>query len=269
MTSTTAREPAVAGIFYPSHPARLRMQVEDFIENAQPPRPPSRPRAIIAPHAGYSYSGAIAGSAYQCLRPSAQSIERVVLIGPSHHVAFSGLALSHFSRFRTPLGEVFVDRAACERIQSLPQVHSLDAAHESEHCLEVQLPFLQIALPHFTIVPLVVGSTSADDVSEALELLWDQNTLIVVSSDLSHYREYTSACSMDARTSSKIEHLDYAHLHAEDACGALAIAGLLKQASQRHLSATTLDLRNSGDTAGNRHRVVGYGAWCFHAAAES
>ena len=267
MTCSKSREPAVAGTFYPSGPQTLRTQVRGFIESARPRRPALRPKALIAPHAGYLYSGAIAGSAYLSLLDFARSIERVVLLGPSHHVAFSGLALSHYTTFRTPLGDVPVDTAATNRIQSLPQVQFLEAAHAREHCLEVHLPFLQIALTDFSIVPIVVGSAVAEAVAEILELLWDENTLIVVSSDLSHYLNYTSACTVDARTCSKIEQLDYAHIYPEEACGAHAIAGLLKEAGKRHLSATTLDLRNSGDTAGSKDRVVGYGAWSFHSAA--
>jgi AmmeMemoRadiSam system protein B len=264
MELSNFREPAVAGMFYPSDSDTLREQVQGFIEKARPSGQPLLPKAIIAPHAGYIYSGAIAGSAYQHLLHSGQSIRRVVLLGPSHYASFSGLALSHYQAFRTPLGDVPVDTSAVQRIQSLPQVQFLEAAHEREHCLEVHLPFLQIALDNFSIIPLVVGSATPEAVAEVLDLLWDENTLVVVSSDLSHYLDYTTACSVDARTCGKIEHLDYAHLEPEEACGARAVAGLLKEATQRHLSATTLDLRNSGDTAGDKDRVVGYGAWSFN-----
>ena len=251
-------------MFYPSDSDTLREQVQSFIERARPSGQPLQPQAIIAPHAGYIYSGAIAGSVYQRLLHSGQSIQRVVLLGPSHYVSFSGLALSHYAAFHTPLGDVPIDASAILRIQPLPQVQFIEAAHEREHCLEVHLPFLQVALDHFSIIPLVVGSASPEEVAEVLDLLWDEHTLVVVSSDLSHYLDYTTACTVDARTCDKIEHLDYAHLKPEEACGACAVAGLLKEATKRHLTATTLDLRNSGDTEGDKDRVVGYGAWSFN-----
>lgn len=266
MTCSKTREPAVAGLFYPSQAETLRAEVRGLIDSAKPRRQPAQPQAIIAPHAGYLYSGAIAGSAYQSLLHAPRSIQRVVLLGPSHHVAFAGLALSHYSRFRTPLGDVPIDTAAIHQIESLPQVQFLEAAHAREHSLEVQLPFLQVTLAAFSIVPLVVGTAAPEAVAEVLALIWNAETLIVVSSDLSHYLAYRAACMVDADTCRKIEQLDYAHLQREEACGAQAIAGLLHEASNRGLCATTLDLRNSGDTAGSKDRVVGYGAWSFHAA---
>ena len=266
MRYSACRQAAVAGRFYPSHPDRLRQQVQELIERASPRCHPAPPEAIIVPHAGYRYSGAVAASAYQCLQPAAHRIKRVVLLGPSHYLAFAGLALSHYQQFASPLGALAVDRAACERIQSLPQVKVLEAAHAREHCLEVQLPFLQIALPEVVIVPLVVGSAAPEAVAEILALLWNQATLVLVSSDLSHYLSYAAARVVDARTCRKIEQLDYTQLQPEEACGAQAIAGLLQAAGKRGLRASTLDLRNSGDTAGSKDSVVGYGAWSFAAA---
>ena len=264
MVLSKCREPAVAGMFYPSDPDTLRKQVQGFIDQARPSGLARPPKAIIAPHAGYIYSGPIAGSAYQRVRDVGRSIQRVLLLGPSHYVGFTGLALSHHAAFHTPLGDMPVDATAIRHIQSLPQVHCLEAAHEREHCLEVHLPFLQVVLEHCSIIPLVVGSATPEAVAEVLDLVWNETTLVVASSDLSHYLDYTSAGTMDRQTCSKIEQLDYAHLKPEEACGAHAVAGLLKAAMRRHLTATTLDLRNSGDTAGDKDRVVGYGAWSFN-----
>jgi AmmeMemoRadiSam system protein B len=264
MDFSKSRDPAVAGMFYPSDPDTLRQQVQGFIDQARPSGQASPPTAIIAPHAGYIYSGPIAGSAYQRVQHAGQFTQRVLLLGPSHYVAFTGLALSHHAVFHTPLGDVPVDANAIQHIQALPQVQFIEAAHEREHCLEVHLPFLQVALDQFSIIPLVVGSATPEEVAEVLDLLWDEHTLVVVSSDLSHYLDYTTACTVDARTCDKIEQLDYSHLKPEEACGAHAVAGLLKAAMRRHLTATTLDLRNSGDTEGDKDRVVGYGAWSFN-----
>lgn len=266
MELSKSREPAVAGSFYPSHSGLLKQQVEGFIESAPPSQQAVMPAAIIAPHAGYLYSGAIAGSAYRSLLQQDQSTRRVILLGPSHYVSFAGLALSHYAAFHTPLGDVPVDVSSIHRLQSLPQVQFLEAAHEQEHCLETQLPWLQCKLDSFWIIPLVVGLATPEAVAEVLDLVWDTKTL-VVSSDLSHYLNDTDARIADAGTCCKIEHLDYAHLAPEEACGARAIAGLLKEAIKRRLSVHTLDLRNSGDTAGGKERVVGYGAWSFYQGA--
>lgn len=259
----TFREPAVAGSFYPCHSGPLKQQVEGFIESARPSQPARMPRAIIAPHAGYIYSGAIAGSAYRSLLQGDSSTQRVVLLGPSHYCSFAGLALSHHAVFRTPLGDVPVDTASIDRLQALPQVQFLEAAHALEHCLETQLPFLQCTLGDVSIIPVVVGSASPETVAEVLGQVWDAHTLVVVSSDLSHDLKDADARIRDEQTCRKIERLDHVHLAPEEACGARAIAGLLKQAMRCQLSVNTLDLRNSGDTAGGKDRVVGYGAWRF------
>ncbi len=257
------REPAVAGSFYPADPEALRAEVRGLLAKADAGGPV--PKAIIAPHAGYIYSGPVAASVYARLAAARGRIRRVVLLGPSHRVGFHGLALPGASLFRTPLGDIPVDTAAVQALCTLPQVHELEAAHRLEHSLEVQLPFLQEVLGEFTLLPLVVGDADADAVAEVLETLWGgPETLVVVSSDLSHYQPYATARRQDAVTSRAIESLDPDALHHEDACGRNPIRGLLAIARRHGYTIETVDLRNSGDTAGARDRVVGYGAYVLH-----
>ncbi len=257
-----ARNPAVAGTFYPADPRTLGEMVDDFLANANCKEP--APKAVIAPHAGYIYSGPIAASAYTLLTPVREVIRRVVLLGPSHRVPFFGLALTEADSYLTPLGAVAIDKEAMEAISSLSQVVLLEAAHAMEHSLEVHLPFLQTVLTDFTLVPLVVGDASPDDVAEVLNQLWGgKETLIVISSDLSHYQDYSTAGAMDAKTSKLIEELSPTEIIGEQACGCRPVNGLIRAASSRGMHASTLDLRNSGDTAGPRDRVVGYGAYAF------
>lgn len=254
------RHPAVAGQFYPADAARLRHLVEEYLEEASTDG--ELPRAIIAPHAGYIYSGPIAASAYAPLRPARDKIRRVLLLGPAHRVPVRGLAASSAAAFATPLGEVPLDRDAIRRLLALPQVHLQDDAHAPEHGLEVHLPFLQTVLADFQLVPLVVGEASPSAVAEVLaQFAADPETLIVVSSDLSHYQDYDTACYLDRETSNAIEHLH--PLAAGQACGRYAINGLLHLARERGWHVQTVDLRNSGDTAGPHHQVVGYGAYLF------
>ena len=254
--------PAVAGMFYPADPAELRQQVVDYLEAAE--RGQRQPKAIVAPHAGYTYSGPVAGTAYAQIAPFAERIEKVVILGPAHRLAFHGLAFSSAGRFSTPLGDVTVDRDALEVIRDLPQVIESDAPFQGEHCLEVQLPFLQTLLKDFRIVPLLVSDASAEQVAEVLERLWGgEETLIVISSDLSHYLYYHSAQGLDALTSRAIEDLLPQNIGYDQACGRTPLSGLLLEARKYGLSAATLDLRNSGDTAGPRNQVVGYGAYVF------
>jgi hypothetical protein len=260
------RPPAVAGMFYPGDPTTLARDVDDALARARPVAGPA-PKALIAPHAGYVYSGPIAASAYAALGPVRDAIRRVVLLGPCHRVAVRGLALPSADAFDTPLGRVAVDRAAVAALAGLPQVVVSGAAHAQEHSLEVQLPFLQRVLHEFSIVPLAVGAATTDEVAEVLERLWGAaETLIVVSSDLSHYHRYDDAVRIDRATAGAIASLDAALDH-EQACGATPIAGLLAVARRRGLAAELLDLRNSGDTAGDRRRVVGYAAFAFREAA--
>ncbi len=263
MSSKSVRNPAVAGVFYPARARELQQLVRTYLASAQSKG--ATPKAIIAPHAGYIYSGAIAASAYVRLMEAREIIARVILLGPAHRVPFRGLAVPSVDSLATPLGEVAVDKAAVAQLAHLPQVHVMDEAHASEHSLEVHLPFLQTVLSHFTLVPLAVGEATPAQVGEVLECLWGgAETLIVISSDLSHYHDYETAQRMDSATSRAIEQLRLEDIEYEQACGRVPINGLLYVARKRGLSAETVDLRNSGDTAGPRDQVVGYGAYVFH-----
>ncbi len=256
------RQAAVAGTFYPADKQQLQEVVAGILSavTIDPNRP--APKAIIAPHAGYKFSGPIAGSAYGRLAKASHYIRRVLLLGPAHWVPVRSLAASSADVFRTPMGGIQVDGEAIKKIIPLSQVSVSDAAHGREHSLEVHLPFLQTVLDDIRLVPLVVGRATADDVSEVLELLWGgSETVIVVSSDLSHFNNYEQANKIDLATAHQIESLK--PVRAEQACGSRAINGLLNSARKRHMVAETLDLRNSGDTSGTHDRVVGYGAFGF------
>jgi AmmeMemoRadiSam system protein B len=256
----TIREPAVAGSFYPADPLELQALLDELLAGANVQQPP--PKAMIVPHAGYIYSGPVAASGYASLTPVAGHIKQVVLLGPSHRKAFSGLAVPAATWFRTPLGEIELDRETINKILMLPQVHVDDSAHRQEHSLEVHLPFLQRVLGTFKLIPLVVGDASAAEVAEVIEQLWgDSSTLLVISSDLSHYLDYESARVRDAATCHAIETLAYEKIGYHDACGRNPVGGLLRYARNHHLNIRTVDLRNSGDTAGPHDQVVGYGAW--------
>lgn len=260
-----SRSPAVAGSFYPADPVDLRTTVESLLGGAAGAGP--APKGLIAPHAGYMYSGPVAASAYATLGSARECIRRVILLGPAHRVYVHGLALPSAAFFDTPLGPVEIDRASVEHLARLPQVFILDTAHALEHSLEVQLPFLQLTLSEFTLVPLVVGDADPDSVAEVLEMLWGgEETLIVVSSDLSHYHDYETALRLDRTTSRAIEELRLEVIGPENACGCMPLGGLLTVARRRRLRVQLLDLRNSGDTAGSRGRVVGYGAFAIHEA---
>lgn len=261
------RPPAVAGLFYPRDPAELRALIRQCFAEARPSSGPV-PKAIIAPHAGYIYSGPIAASAYARLRPAAGRIRRVVLVGPCHRVAVRGLALPDCEAFATPLGEIPLDSEGMALARSLPGVQVHDATHAREHSLEVHLPFLQEVLGSFSLVPLVAGSASADAVSRVFAALWGgPETLFVISSDLSHYLPYAEAQAVDGHTCAAIEALAPEAIVPEGACGRIPVSGLLVLARRHGLVVETLDLRSSGDTAGDRDQVVGYGAWAFYEAA--
>jgi AmmeMemoRadiSam system protein B len=264
----TIRPPAVAGLFYDRNPDRLRKQVSNLLADAAAP-PGIMPKALIAPHAGYAYSGAVAAAAFATLRASAQAIANVVLIGPAHYVQVGGIVAATVYAFETPLGPVPVDSTALKHIADLQFVVAADAPHAPEHALEVELPFLQAVLASFRVVPLVVGDATPAQVADVLRRLWGgPETLIVVSSDLSHYHDYETARRFDAATASAIENGEWASLGPNEACGCLAVAGLLMETERRGLKARRLALCNSGDTAGPRDRVVGYGAWMFEDVAE-
>ena len=261
----TVRPPAVAGLFYPGAPPALRLSVRALLDAVPPPAANDAecPKALIVPHAGYIYSGPIAASAYARLVPGRSLIRRVVLLGPVHRLPIRGLALPGADSFVTPLGAVAVDAEAAARLSAMPQVRESEAAHSLEHSLEVQLPFLQTMLEDFTLVPLAVGDASPSEVAEVIERLWGgPETLIVVSSDLSHYHPYERAAEIDSSTVDDILALADTLDH-EQACGATPINGLALCARRHGLKPELLDLRNSGDTAGEKSRVVGYAAFAF------
>jgi hypothetical protein len=248
-------------MFYPGEPAELARDVCAMLASAK--THPLFPKALIVPHAGYIYSGPVAASAYALLAPFSDRIKRVVLLGPTHRVAISGLALPGADAFDTPLGRVNIDPDAVQKIIDMPQVSVNPQTHAMEHSLEVHLPFLQTLLPDFKLLPLAVGMASSDEVAEVLETLWGgSETLIVISSDLSHYLPYDNAKQVDGATADAILHLQSPLSH-EQACGGTPINGLILAARRHGLTPHLLDLRNSGDTAGDKNRVVGYGAFAF------
>lgn len=256
------RPAAVAGLFYPADADQLHSDIQSMLSVAQ--QTESAPKALIVPHAGYIFSGPVAASGFAQLKNIRHTVKRVIVLGPCHRVPLRGLATSSADYFETPLGSISIDREAISRIISLPQVEEFDLTHQQEHSLEVQLPFLQEVLDDFSLVPLVVGDTSAEEVSEVLERLWGgDETLIVISSDLSHYHDYNTARAMDTETCQAIEEMNSAAIHYDQACGRNPVTGLLLAAKKHGLHVTTLDLRNSGDTAGDKSSVVGYGAWAL------
>lgn len=260
---TALRYPAVAGRFYPSDPSALRGLVDECLGQSEADANAPAPKALIAPHAGYIYSGPVAGSAYSRLIHRT-ALRSVILLGPSHFVPLEGLAVSTARAFSTPLGSVEIDAELTGQILDLPQVQTLDAAHLREHSLEVHLPFLQTVLESFTLVPLVVGRASPEQVAEVLVRLWGgPETLIVISSDLSHYHSYENARELDSRTCNAILGLQRNVIGPEDACGCRPINGLIEIAHRLSLEAECLDVRNSGDTAGDKARVVGYASFSF------
>lgn len=259
----STRPAAVASRFYPADPIALRQQIRTFAPDARNIGP--TPKALIAPHAGYPYSGPIAGRAYARLSQVRNRIERVVLLGPAHFVRLRGLALPEADAFETPLGIVPVDTQAATSIADLPPVIRTDLPHAPEHSLEVHLPFLQHMLGDFSVVPLVVGDATYEEVAEVIDRLWGgPETLIVISTDLSHFLDYATARRLDAQTAEAVEALQPEAIRHEQACGRTPMGGLLQLARQRGMTIERLDLRNSGDTAGPRDQVVGYGAWALY-----
>jgi len=257
------REPAVAGMFYPAGADQLEREVISMLSDTGANSGPV-PKAMIVPHAGYVYSGPVAAAAYRLLAPARQIIHRVVLCGPAHRVYLDGMAVPATDAFATPLGTVPVARAARENICGLPGVDVSDLAHKDEHSLEVQLPFLQAVLDDFELVPVVVGRCEPELVADVIDAVWGgPETLIVISSDLSHYLPYAAARETDANTCGRI--LSKATtLTGDEACGACAVNGLMSAQHCEQLAVEAIDLRNSGDTAGNKSRVVGYGAFILH-----
>ena len=262
MKKVSIREPAVSGMFYPDDPTELQQMLGVYLSRED--RPEKQPKAVIVPHAGYIYSGPIAGSVYSLFAQARGKIQRVVLMGPAHRVGFPGIAITSVDAFSTPLGLAMIDKQALASIASCEDVHVRDDAHALEHSLEVQIPFLQFVFGEFKLVPLLIGDVVPEKVVDVLEMLWDgQETLVVVSSDLSHYNDYDTAVKMDTSTSRAIEDLRPQDIDFEGACGRIPVAALLLLARKRGLHARTIDLRNSGDTAGPKDQVVGYGAYVF------
>lgn len=258
------RPSAVAGLFYPANSGILSDMIEQDLAQAASASDNLNPKALIVPHAGYVYSGPIAASAFVYLQPYRHLFKRVVIIGPSHHVGFNGVAISNADYFDTPLGIIPVDMDAQTELLTIAGVQVNEAAHAAEHSLEVQLPFLQILLDEFAIVPIVVGRATPQLVSEVIATLWGgSETLILISSDLSHYHNYQTAKQLDQTTTQAILNQDVDTIDSHHACGCVGIRGLLTFAKRHPLDATMLDLRNSGDTAGSKDRVVGYGAYLF------
>jgi hypothetical protein len=262
------RPAAVAGQFYPYNPLELSSFIAQALEAADHDSDSdfATPKALIVPHAGYIYSGFTAAYAYAAVKNA--GIKRVVLLGPAHRVAFYGMALPDSEAFATPLGEVLLDKESMQVVQNFPHVGINDAAHALEHSLEVQLPFLQMVLEQFELVPLCIGSVEADHVAELMERLWDyEDTLFVISSDLSHFHPYEEARALDRQSIDLILNMqpDLSH---EQACGATGINALLSIAKKRGMQARLLDYRNSGDTAGDKSRVVGYTSVVFSESGE-
>ncbi len=254
------RRPAVAGTFYPSFGPALRAAINGYLDASLAAT--AVPKAIIAPHAGYVYSGPVAGAVYAALIPARSTVRRVVIIGPAHRVHVTGLAVSRASAFRTPLGDVPVDLTSVDLVRALPGVIVSENAHAAEHCIEVQLPFLQVVLSDFAIVPILAGTVDDQSAAKVLQSLWGGgDTLIVVSTDLSHYLTYQQAVDVDGATASAICDLNGAAIADSDACGAVAVRALLLVAKRLGLSVSEVRVCNSGDTAGPKDRVVGYAAF--------
>ncbi len=261
------RQPAVAGFFYPQDPEDLQQQINHYLQDAilqQPSQEDDLPplKALVVPHAGYMYSGPIAASAYSQLITN-HRFSRVLLLGPSHRVGFRGIATPNTEAFNTPLGNIPLDTSALRDLESLPFVSCREDAHLAEHSLEVQLPFLQQVMTNFVLIPLVVGDVSPEQVEQILQQQWLPDTLVVISTDLSHYHNYQDAKQIDKATSQAIVTKSFP-LHGEQACGCRPLNGLLSYSAHKGLVVSELDLRNSGDTAGDKSRVVGYGAYAIH-----
>lgn len=251
-------------MFYPAEPTVLQRTVAELL-NAAPRDDASAEgvKALIAPHAGYQYSGITAAHAYRLLESRRERIKRVVLLGPAHRVYLQGMAVPSADAFTTPLGDVPIDKRGVEQALAVAGTQISDDAHAAEHSLEVHLPFLQTVLDDFQLVPIVVGNCSSREVAAVLDALWGgDETLIVVSSDLSHFHAYDVARDIDANTTARIEARE-STLLGEEACGAYAVNGLMRTAEARDLDVRTLDVRNSGDTAGDKSRVVGYGSYAL------
>ncbi|GIX40579.1 MAG: hypothetical protein KatS3mg129_0312 [Leptospiraceae bacterium] len=264
MEQTIVRPSAVAGYFYPASKETLIKMIQNYIDQAQV-FIQNKPKALISPHAGYIYSGPIAAYGYKSIIPYYKEYDHIILLGPSHFEYVPGIAYHPAQYFETPLGRIPVYIEGIEKIANLPYIYENIDAHKKEHSLEVQLPFLQYIFKNksFDILPLAVGKISPEEILELLNILYNNQSLIIVSSDLSHYYDYNTAKLLDEKTALAIEELNPYQIHYEQACGRLPIQGLLLFARQKNWKPIRLDLRNSGDTAGDKRQVVGYGSWCF------
>ena len=266
------RSAAVAGSFYSADPQQLSSDILGFIEHANchsinaynnPPDVP--PKAIVSPHAGYIYSGPVAACAYKLLQPYAKKITQIIVLGPAHRLAFKGIATPAADFFTTPLGQIRVNNKNCKKAQQLNFINENNLAHKDEHSIEVQLPFLQTVLSDFEITPLLVGDCNHNDVTTLLQLFINEpDTLIIISTDLSHFHDYATAIKQDTLTSEAILSLQPDNIHYADACGRTPLSGLLTLAKQEHLHIDLLNLKNSGDTAGDKNRVVGYASYVIY-----
>ena len=263
-TESRTRPAAVAGLFYAADPQQLSSETSYFLSQVHKPLNVV-PKALIVPHAGHIYSGPVAASAYKLLEPLTNIIKQVILLGPSHRVAFRGIATPDIDFFESPLGKIKINTSFCKKAEQLNFVNANNAAHRDEHSLEVHLPFLQLLLNDFELTPLVVGDCDRNDVASLLELFWgDSETLFIISTDLSHFHNYATATQKDQLTSAAIESLQPEDINLDDACGRAPLNGLLTLAKNHHLKINCLDLRNSGDTAGDKNRVVGYGSYVVY-----
>jgi AmmeMemoRadiSam system protein B len=254
------RKPAVAGTFYPDEPGELKEMVEKFLDEAEEKKIPGKLRALISPHAGYVYSGPVAAYAYKLLQK--EKFSKIILLGPTHFAAFFGAAQSGVDGWQTPLGIV-----ECGLLKLDTELFStLQEVHAPEHSLEVQIPFLQVVMKNdFTIYPILIGDANHEKIAEALLDQIDDKTLIIASSDLSHYNPYEKAIKLDSLCNKVIPALDIDTMkESGDACGKSPILVLMHIAKKKGWGATLLDYRNSGDTAGSRDAVVGYGAYAFY-----
>jgi AmmeMemoRadiSam system protein B len=256
--------PNVAGAFYPADKVKLTEMVKTFLKQSQPPQKNKIPRALIAPHAGYVYSGQVAASVYKLLEQIKDKVNKVAVLSPSHFFGLKSLAISDATHFYTPLGEIPVCSKTIEKLKDFPQIEELPKAFEKEHALEVHLPFLQSVLGNFELIPLIVGQVEAQEVYEIIDFFDKENIFMVISSDLSHFHDYDTAKKIDLKTKKTLEKMDYENLAHEDACGYYPLRGLLKWAKENELSLETIDMRNSGDVSGDKSRVVGYGSYIVY-----
>ncbi|MDH5654459.1 MAG: AmmeMemoRadiSam system protein B [Spirochaetia bacterium] len=256
----TVRESAVAGSFYPDEKKHLADLVDSYLSGEDKKNP--LPEAIIVPHAGYMYSGAVAGKGYTSIKQL--DIKNILIIGPAHRVYVNGLAIPDCDAFVTPLGKISVNKELYPELVKLPFISINDEAHKDEHCIEVQLPFLQRLFTSFQIIPVLAGNADEEQIQTLFDLTSGKIDLIIVSSDLSHYNSYETAKNLDRNAANSIEALDPFSLESEQACGSRPIKGLLLYAKRAGLKVKTLVLQNSGDVSGSRSSVVGYGSFIFY-----